>query len=203
MFGIDTFLEQFPYLGIFLLLVLGDMGFPFPEDTTLMLSGFLAAQGVTKLLPTLLVVYAGLLLTDFSLYWVGRKYGRRVIEHRRFQKIISPERLSKIEEKYKRWGVFVIFFRRHLLGVRAQIFLTAGVMGMPATEFLLSDGDSAIFTISVMGGIGYLGGNSLPMLKKDVARFQHIAMVVLVILLAGWIFFAYFNNRSGFKKKGG
>jgi len=198
MFGIETFIEQSPYLGIFVLLVLGDMGFPFPEDTTLMLSGFLVAQGVTKLLPTLLVVYSGLLLTDYSLYWVGKNYGRRVVEHRRFRKIISPARLSKIEEKYKRWGVFVIFFGRHLLGVRAQIFLTAGVMRMSAIKFLLADGVSAIFTVTVMVGIGYLGGNSLQMLKKDVARFQHIAIVAFILLLAIWIFFRYFRSRGSF-----
>ena len=200
MFGMETFIEQSPYLGIFLLLVLGGMGFPFPEDTTLMLSGILVAQGVTKLLPTLLVVYSGLLLTDFSLYWVGKKYGRRVVEHRRFQRIISPERLSKIEEKYKRWGIFVIFFGRHLLGVRAQVFLTAGVMRMSAIKFLLADGASAVFTVILMGGIGYLGGNSIQMLRKDVAKFQHIAIVALILLLAIWIFSRYFKNRSRFGK---
>jgi membrane protein DedA with SNARE-associated domain len=203
MLGIDTFVEHFPYLGIFILLALGDMGFPFPEDTTLLLSGFLVAQGVTELLPTLLVVYPTLLLTDFSLYWVGKKYGRKIVEHRRFQKILSPEKLSKIEEKYERWGIFVIFFGRHLLGVRAQVFLTAGVLRMPAIKFLLSDGASAIITVTIMVGIGYLGGSRIPMLKEDVARFQVIAMVVFVIILAGWIFFGYFKSRAEFKKKGG
>ncbi len=196
----ETFVEQFPYLGIFLLLVLGDMGFPFPEDTTLILSGFLVAQGITKLLPTILVVYSGLLLTDFSLYWVGKKYGPRVVEHRIFRKIISPERLSKIEEKYKRWGIFVIFFGRHLLGLRAQVFLAAGVMGMSAIKFLLSDGASAVFTVTIMVGIGYLGGNSIQMLKKDVVRFQHIAVVAFILLLAGWIFVRYCKSRRRFKK---
>ncbi len=207
MFGIEAFIEQSPYLGIFLLLVLGDMGFPFPEDTTLLLSGFLVAQGVTKLVPTLLVVYSGLLLTDFSLYWVGKKYGRMVVEHRRFQKIISPETLSKIEKKYKRWGVFVIFFGRHLLGVRAQIFLTAGVLRMSAIKFVLADGVSAVLTVAIMVGIGYLGGNSIQLLKKDIARFQHIAVIAFVLLLAIWIFFIYFRSRGsltvGRKRKGG
>jgi membrane protein DedA with SNARE-associated domain len=39
-----TFINHFPYLGIFLLLILGGMGLPFPEDTTLILSGFLIAM---------------------------------------------------------------------------------------------------------------------------------------------------------------
>ena len=45
MFEAATLIEHFPYIGIFLLSVLGDIGFPFPEDATLIiLGGFLIAQ---------------------------------------------------------------------------------------------------------------------------------------------------------------
>lgn len=201
MLGATAFVEHFPYLGVFLLLVLGDVGFPFPEDATLILSGFLIAQKVTKPLPTLLVVYSGLLLTDFSLYWVGKKYGRRVVEHKRFRRIISFERLSRLEEKFKRWGIWVVFFGRHLLGLRAQIFLAAGVMRMPALKFLVADAASAILTISLMVGIGYWGGNSIQILQKDVKRIEHIGVVVFMILLAGWIFYNYIKSKRNLKQK--
>ena len=197
MHQMDTLINQFPYLGIFILLVLGDFGLPFPEDATLLLSGFLIAQNVIKLLPTLLVVYSGLLMTDFFLYWVGKKYGKRVVEHKRFHKIISPERLLKIEEKFKKWGIFIIFFGRHLVGIRAQIFLAAGVVEMHMAKFLLADAISAFITIGLWVGIGFLGGNSLQVLKKDMTRIEHIAIVVFVILLAGWFIFRYFE---GYKK---
>jgi membrane protein DedA with SNARE-associated domain len=154
-----------------------------------------------KLLPTLLVVYSGLLLTDFSLYWVGKKYGRRVVEHKRFRRIISFERLSRLEEKFKKWGVFVVFIGRHFLGIRAQIFLAAGVMRMPALKFLMADAASAILTITLMVGIGYLGGNSIQILQKDVKRIEHIAIVLFIILLAGWIFYNYFKNKKNLEQE--
>jgi len=201
MFEATAFVEHFPYVGIFLLLVLGDIGLPFPEDATLILSGFLIAQKVMKLLPTLLVVYSGLLLTDFSLYWVGKKYGRRVVEHKRFRRIISFERLSRLEEKFKKWGVFLVFIGRHFLGIRAQIFLAAGVMRMPALKFLMADAASAILTITLMVGIGYLGGNSIQILQKDVKRIEHIAIVLFIILLAGWIFYNYFKNKKNLEQE--
>ena len=191
-----TLIENFPYLGIFLLLVLGDIGLPFPEDATLILSGFLIAQKVTKPLPTLLVVYSGLLLTDFSLYWVGKKYGRSVIEHKRFRRIISPERLSRLEEKFKKWGVLVVFIGRHFLGIRAQIFLAAGVMRMPALKFIMVDAASAVITVTLMVGIGFWGGSSIQILQKDVKRIEHIGILILAILLTGWIVYKYFKNRK-------
>ena len=197
-----TFINHFPYLGIFLLLILGEIGFPFPEDATLILSGFLTAHGVIKPPPAFLVLYLGLLITDFSLYVVGKKYGRSIVEHKRFHKIISPDRLSKLEEKFKKWGGLVVFLGRHVWGLRAQIFLVAGVMKMSAIKFLMADGIAAFFTIALWGGIGYLGGNSLQVLKKDVTKIEHIAVVILVILLACGIFFWYFKNKWKFRQKG-
>jgi membrane protein DedA with SNARE-associated domain len=201
MFDATLLVDHFPYIGIFALLVLGDIGFPFPEDTTLLLSGFLIAQEVIRPLPTVLVVYSGLLLTDFSLYWIGKKYGNKVVEHKRFRKIISPERLLKIEEKFKKWGVLIVFFGRHLLGIRAQIFLVAGAMRMPTAKFLLADAASAMITVTIMVGIGYWGGNSIQVLKKDATRIGYYAIAIFLICLAVWILFAYFKSRRKLKGK--
>jgi len=196
-----TFMNHFPYGGIFLLLILGEIGFPFPEDATLLLSGFLTAHEVIKPLPAFSVVYSGLLMTDFLLYSAGKKYGRSIVEHKRFQKIISPDRLSKLEEKFRKWGGLVVFLGRHVWGLRAQIFLVAGVMKMSALKFLMADGVAAFFTIALWGGIGYLGGNSLQVLRKDVTRIEHIGVVVLVLLLFGGVIFRYFRNNRKSRTK--
>jgi membrane protein DedA with SNARE-associated domain len=193
--------QQFPYIGIFALLILGGIGLPFPEDATLLLSGVLVAQEVIQPISAILVIYAGLLLTDFFLYLVGKKYGRKVVEHKRFHKIISPENISKIEEKFKTWGPWVIFFGRHVIGLRAQLFLVAGVMRISAVKFLIVDSISALVTICIWGGIGYWGGNSIPIWVKDLRRFEHIAGVVAISLLVCGAVFWYFKLNKKFKDK--
>ncbi len=196
MFEASTLVEHFPYLGIFLLLILGGIGLPFPEDATLILTGFLVAQNVIKPVQAFLAVYSGLLISDFFLYWVGKKYGRMLVLHKRFQKIISPEQLTRLEEKFRKRGVWVVLIGRHFLGLRAQIFLVAGVMRMSATKFLLADGATSLFTIALMGGMGYAGGNSVEILKKNVKRIEHIAILILVILVTGWIVYRYFKTKK-------
>ena len=196
MFEAATLVEHFPYMGIIILLILGEIGLPFPEDATLILSGFLIAQKVTKPLPTVILVYCGLLLTDFSLYWVGKKYGRKVVEHKRFRRILSAERLLTLEEKFRKWGIYVVFVGRHFLGIRAQIFLAAGVMRMSPLKFIMADAASAILTMALMVGIGFWGGNSIEILQKDVKRIEHIGILILAILSTGWIVYKYFKNRK-------
>ena len=201
MSDISGIVEHFPYLGLFVLLILGGIGLPFPEDATLILSGFLVSHDVIKPFRTFLVIYPGLLISDFSLYFVGKKYGRMIVTHKRFSKIMSPERLSILEDKFNRKGILFILVGRHLIGLRAQIFLVAGVMRMPAIKFLIADAASAILTVTLMVGIGYLGGNSIQVLKKDLTRIDHIAVVVFMIMFVSGIVFWYFKNKSKFKNK--
>lgn len=199
MLEVTALVDHFPYVGIFALLILGGIGLPFPEDATLILSGFLVAHEVVKPLQTFLIVYSGLLASDFFLYLVGKKYGRMIVEHKKFRRIISSDRLLMLEEKFKKRDVWVILIGRHFLGLRAQIFLVAGVMRMPAIKFLMADAVTAILTIALMGGIGYMGGNSIQILKKDLTRIEHIAIIVLVVLFACWIIYVYFKGNKKFE----
>ena len=186
--------EHFPYLGLFMLLILGGIGLPFPEDTTLILGGFLISTHVIKPVPALLVIYTGLLIADLFLYFVGKKYGRMIVNHKRFRKIMTSERLSRLESKFNRSGVFVILVGRHLVGLRAQIFLAAGVMRMSVLKFLMADAISAILTIAIMVGAGYIGGNSLEIIKRDITRYEHIGILVLIISLIIYLLFRYFKS---------
>ena len=192
---IQVFVEHFPYLGLFILLILGGIGFPFPEDATLIFCGFLIATHVIKPIPALIVVYSGLLIVDFGLYFVGKKYGRMIVTHKKFRKIVSPERLAALEDKFNKRGILVILIGRHLVGLRAQIFLAAGVMRMSALKFLVTDGVSSIFTIALMVGAGYMGGNSLEIIKRDITRIEHIGILLVIILLTIYLFFRYFKSR--------
>lgn len=172
---------NFPYLGLFVLLVLATLGFPFPEDAILILCGFMIAHDVVEPVPAILILSAGMICTDIFLYHIGRKYGRMVVAHQRFSRIISPRRIRKLSRSFEKWGIFVIFFGRHLVGLRAQIFLVAGILKMPRTKFVLADTLSSFITIALMVGTGYWGGNYIEMIKTDVAAAQN-AMLILALI---------------------
>jgi len=187
-----TFLgQEFPYLGLVLLLILGTLGLPFPEDAILVSTGALVAQEVIEPFPAFLVVGCTLLFTDLFLYSVGRKYGRRLVEHRVFQKRISSDRLSKLENQFTRYGSLVVFFGRLLPGLRAQIFLVAGVLHMHRTLFLVTDAVSAALTMVLWGGLGYLGATNITTLKNHLSRIELFVFLVLLAIIAGGIFLKY------------
>jgi membrane protein DedA with SNARE-associated domain len=193
--NISPIVEHFPYLGLFSLLIFGGIGFPFPEDTTLILCGFLISAKVIKPVSALFIVYSGLLISDFILYSIGKIYGPNIIHHDKFKKIISPARLLKLREKFHKGEILFILFGRHLIGLRAQIFIVSGVMKMHPLKFLITDAFSSLFTIALMVGAGYLGGNSLQAIKKDITKVDHIAILLIIVLVVIFILFKFYRYR--------
>jgi membrane protein DedA with SNARE-associated domain len=197
---VPAIIEHSPYLGLFALLVLGGLGLPFPEDATLIACGFLIAADVVRPFPALIVVYAGIVVTDWGLYAVGKKYGRLVVNHRRFRRILSAGRLSALEEMFKKRGVLFILVGRHLIGLRAQILIAAGVMRMNFMKFLVADAVSSMFTVSLMVGAGFVGGNSLEIIRNDITRIEHLLVVLAVVSVAVFLLFRHLRMRKNGRK---
>jgi len=189
------FLKHFPLLALFFLLLLGGMGFPFPEDATLILCGFLISNDVIRPIPALLTLYLGVLTADVFLYHIGRRFGRNIVTHRRFRRLLTQERFSRLEAQFRRNGFFFVLLGRHLAVLRAQVFLVAGIMGMPFRTFVVADGLSSLGTIGVMVGIGYTGGHSLEIFRKDITRLEHAAVVLVLAMLTGYLVFRYVRSR--------
>jgi membrane protein DedA with SNARE-associated domain len=186
---------QYPVAGLFALLILGGIGLPFPEDATLILCGVLISQEIIPPVRALVVVYLGLLSADTIVYLIGMKYGRMIVTHPRFHRFLPPKKFAELEDRFGNKGVWFILAGRHLVGLRIQIFLVAGVMRMKYLKFILADAVSSLFTLSIMVGIGYVGGNSYEIIRKDVTRVEHAAIVLGLAALSIFLLVRYFRQR--------
>ncbi len=190
-----TFFSNFPAFGLLVLLVLGALGFPFPEDATLILCGFLISQKLVYPAGALLLVYLGLLATDAALYYAGWKYGRLIVTHRLFHRFLSPQKLAVLEDRFSRKGLWIILLGRHLIGLKSQILLVAGVMRMRYVTFLLYDAVSALITMAIMVGIGYGGGSSLQVLRRNIVRMEYVMLLVACVAVTCYLLYKYFKSR--------
>lgn len=194
--NLPVLIGAFPIFGLFALIVLGALGLPLPEDATLLLCGFLVSHGVVAPTPALLVVFAGLMATDYFLYAIGRKYGEKIVTHPRFRRIMSEETLLKLEDKFRRRGGLIILFGRHLMGLRAQLFLVAGVMKMSPRVFVAFDAFSAAITMVLFVGLGYLGGESYETLRQDISHVEHLVTLVVIIAASIAVIVWFFRHRN-------
>lgn len=145
------------YPGLFILPILGSIGLPFPEEAILMLCGAMIFQKVVAPVPAFFAVYFGLLLSDFIIFSFGRKYGRQLVTHKRFHRLLAPEKFNAIEAKIKMSGLPLLLFGRQIIGFRTQLFLVSGIMGINPRTFILIDSVAAAITASIMITAGYIG----------------------------------------------
>ena len=185
---------HFPYLGLFVLLILGGIGLPLPEGGTLILCGILISTKVIKPVYALVIVYSGVLIGDYLFYSFGRKYGRMIIKHRVFRKLLPPHRLEMLENKFNRWGILFIMIGGRLVG---ETFLVAGILKMPRLRFLIIDVLSSLLTVAIWVGLGYVGGHTLQkIIKQDMIHIEHIAVFFMASIVIYLLFRHFFWSRK-------
>jgi membrane protein DedA with SNARE-associated domain len=93
---------------------------------------------------------------DAFLYGIGRWGGPRLLEHRWVQRyVVNPEKRAKIERNFQKFGVRILLGVRLLPGVRAPVFIMAGVVRLPLARFVLADGLYAIPGVTILFTLAY------------------------------------------------
>lgn len=118
------------YLLLFASALLESLFPPWPSDVVTLYGAYLVGQGRANLVLAYGSVICGSLLGVMVLYYLGRAKGRGLFKERR--RVFSLERLQGVERLFARHGLWILAVNRFLAGVRAIIFLVAGVADMPA-----------------------------------------------------------------------
>lgn len=195
---INDFIEQFTYLGIFTALFLGGLGVPIPEELPVLAAGALAHEGFMRWWLALPVCFAGVLSGDAVLYWVGHHWGERILEWRIVRRVLTPERERVLLAAYRRHAAKTIFTARHVMGLRAAAFLTAGIAGIPFWKFLAVDLGAALVGVPLAFGLAFLFAGQLESVMADVHRIERWLVLCGLIALAAWLtVLAYRQGRRG------
>ena len=195
--GMTSLFHQFPYAGIFLLLVSGAVGLPFPEDATFILCGVLILQGTVHLVPAFLSAYSGALAGDFIIFTLGRNLGRRLLRFRRFRSILSEEKIVCFEDRFRRSGPLLILLGRQVPGLRAQVILLSGVMGFQTWRFFFIDSLAASVTVIIMMLVGYTGGTWFFHLREEGVAAGSIAVIAGITTFLGFLVVRRYRKGRG------
>src|SRR5262249_35285438 len=107
-------LETWGYLAISLVVVFGNIGLPVPEETVLVLAGYLFGGGRLRWPPLLAVGIASAVIGDNIGYWIGRRFGRAGLK--RLAPRLGIERLARAERFVARYGLLAVFVARFIAG---------------------------------------------------------------------------------------
>ena len=174
----------FNYLWIVVVLVLTGMGLPLPEEVPIIAAG--VASSVRTLNPwgAFACCLLGALLGDCMLYLIGYHFGHNLVrKHPRFAHLLHAEREAKIEEMIKRHGLKVFLLARFMVGIRAPMYLTAGILQMRFRRFVLVDAFCAFCVVGLFFGLSYYYGEHIAQLLKRYEVWFTIAVLVAVVAI--------------------
>ncbi len=188
-------LTHLTYVAIFGLLVAGGLGIPVPEEMVQLTSGYLAHQGLLSFPPALVVTWLGLVVGDFLLFRLGRRHGPALLSSSRVARILTPARRAFIERHFARHAVLTIMAARHASGFRLPVFALAGASGVPSRTFLLADGASALVSVPLVMGLGWLFAGRVEELKEDVHEIELLVAGLAALSFAAWVAIAWWRKR--------
>lgn len=143
-------------LGLLAVLILCGMGLPIPEDIILLATGMIAQENGRSWLLASFVMYFGVLAGDSLVFFIGQRFGLRVLTTRWIRRWITPAKHDRIERLFKHYGSTVFFVARFLPGLRAAIFCTAGAMRVKYLYFLVFDGVAALVSVPFFVWLGHV-----------------------------------------------
>ncbi len=158
---------------------------PIPEDITLISAGLLAGIGNISLTGGMIAGYVGVLVGDMLLFFIGRKFGRNLFLLPFFKTIFTPKRIAKAEEKIHKNAHIVCFTARFLPGLRAPIYLTAGILRVKPAVFIFQDGLAALLSVPIWIMLGYWVGDNLNRaleIAKEIQIYLFSGLFIFVLL---------------------
>jgi membrane-associated protein len=153
-----------------------------PGDSLLFAVGSLAALGGLDFGTVLLLMSVAAVLGNFVNYYIGRRFGRAVIE--KYPRIFKPHYIKQTEDYFGKYGNKTIVITRFAPIVRTFAPFLAGTAKMPYSQFVFYNLFGGLLWVVLLTGAGYLFGN-VPVIKNNFSLVT-IGIIVVSLMPLAW-----------------
>ena len=178
---IEHYMLIYGYWAVFFGVMLENAGLPVPGETILLVAGYFSSTGEFNIALVMLIAAVGAVIGDNIGFAVGHHFGRAFILRVGRFVFLTPKRFEHMENYFKSHGNKTIFVARFITGLRVFAALLAGASNMRWRTFLFYNVTGAILWSIVITTLGFLFGESLPILIRWVGRSGTILLVVGVV----------------------
>ena len=188
MLDLSHLFQHLGYAAILVVVLLGNAGVPAPEESVLVLGGYLAWQGRLELPLVVLVGVISASLGDNLGFWAGRRYGQRAVA----RLPLPRARLAQAQGLIARYGARAVFLSRFVAGFRTVAGPLAGAGGLPPLRFFTANllGAACYVPWPVLAGYGagYGLGDWIEKLREKLGLKEDLALFATIVVLAGAAF---------------
>ncbi|OWR31872.1 alkaline phosphatase [Saccharibacillus sp. O23] len=202
---ITDFMNEWGYIGIFLLIALENIFPPIPSEVILTFGGFMTTQTDMHIAGVIIASTLGSVAGAVALYAIGavmkqERMERLIVKYGKWLRL-KKEDVGKAYGWFDRFGKWAVFLCRLVPLVRSLISIPAGSVRMNLVSFLTLTTLGSLLWNTVLTFIGSAVGESWESVVGQMDVFSNVVYVILGLLLAaGAVIF--FRKRSRGVKSG-
>lgn len=182
-----SIMEQYGYIGTFLLIIIENVFPPIPSEIVLLFGGFMTTYTSLNIAFMVIAATLGSLLGAIILYYIGK-----ILNKERLKKIVSGkvgkvlhlknEDIDKADQWFDTKGNKTVFFCRFIPIVRSLISIPAGMSEMDMKKFIIYTIAGSLIWNTVLLFIGSKVGENWTDILGIFDNYSHITLIVLIIL---------------------
>ena len=175
----SEFIRHYGYLGIFVWFISFDQLTPIPEELTLLLLGYLSAEGFFNPFLAGVVSLAGFLAIDTAYFFLARS-------HKFFsKKAKKPSALRIAVEKAMHENMAkAIFFTAFIPRMRLWVPVIFGASKVPYKKFMFYNTAGLVVVTTLYIFLGYFFNQSISALFAKVKFLQALIFTIFLIIVA-------------------
>lgn len=194
--NIFAWIMHYKYAGVYLLQLLGILGFPIPDDSTLLLLGYFIHRRQLDWTPTILAAFLGSASGITISYLLGHTFGLFLL-HRFGAKIgVTEVRLEKAHVWFRRVGKWALVFGYFLPGVRHLNGYVAGSSKLEFPVFALFAYPGALLWTTVFVAAGNWLGEGWKKFGLSLRPVDLWLLAAVVLALAVYFFLIRRRSRN-------
>src|SRR5712692_884377 len=193
--GVFEWVTIYGYGAIFLLLVLGIVGLPVPDETLLVFCGYLISQGRVHPVGAFLAALGGSWCGITGSYAIGRYFGLGVVH--RFGRFLhlDDQRLEKVNQWFHRIGHWALFVGYYIAGVRHFTAIVAGTSRLEFRSFIAYAWTGGALWVALFLTLGYNLGENWRAIAELLHRYVGYASAILLVAIACFYWFRWRRRR--------
>lgn len=195
---ITNIMEDFGYIGVFLLIMLENIFPPIPSEVILTFGGYMTTQSDLTIVGVVIASTLGSVAGAIALYDIGRivgikRIGRFVDKWGRFLRLTNKD-IYKANDWFKKYGVWTVFFCRFVPLIRSLISLPAGMSKMNFWLFLVLTTVGTFIWNIVLISLGAQVGDNWDAIVAYMDTYSNIAYALIALIAI--VFFIWLFRRK-------
>lgn len=190
---------QYGYVAIYLLLTLGIVGLPIPDEVLMTYLGYVTSIGKLSYTLTVFSGIAGSITGITISYILGIKLGEPFIRKYGSKFFIKETAVKRTNSLFHRYGAWMLLICYFIPGVRHVAAYLAGITGYGFRKFSLYAYTGAFVWVMAFVTIGKHLGNHWRLIFNFTQKYIHsmlILLLIVIIIAAIWYFFYHKKKRD-------